>query len=99
MIHAQTKYYCMPIEENTPLEQQRKEEKIRKIVISEALKNVLLKINNDYFSETLLRGSVHESELSKPEKNINYLDLSHSNKGSYAQFNEGTKKYLDYIKE
>jgi len=54
----------------------------RKIVISEALKEVLLKIDDrSYVRQLLLREEVDERLLTHPDKNFNYLDLSSSNKG------------------
>jgi hypothetical protein len=68
---------------------------IRNIIISDALKEVLLKIDkSSHLNYLLLSGEVKESELSHPEKNFNYLDLSHSNKGHISYL---TQEKIDKI--
>jgi hypothetical protein len=74
----------------------------RKIIVTEELKAVLAKINSD-MARLLLQEDVDESVLSKPEKNVNYLDLSHTSKGhmSYLtgerieKIENGDKNYWD----
>lgn len=53
---------------------------MKKIVITEELKEVLNNVNN-VLSKTILDGSIDETQIADPEKYINYLDISHTNKG------------------
>lgn len=52
----------------------------KKIIITEELKNILNQFNNP-LNEMLLSGEVDDTNIIDPEKYINYLDLSHTNKG------------------
>lgn len=65
----------------------------RKIIVSQELKEILLKINSQV-STTLLLEEVDETLLSQPEKNFNYLDLSTSIKGHLSYL---TQEKMDKI--
>lgn len=58
----------------------------RKITITEELKEILKKIDNP-ISSILLREEIEEDMLASPEKIIDYLDISHSNKGHISYLN------------
>lgn len=67
----------------------------REILITEELKEILKKIENP-ISSILLSGNIDMEILSSPEKNINYMDISHSQKGHISYLN-GDR--IDKIKE
>jgi hypothetical protein len=76
---------------------------MRKIIISNALKEVLLKVNNP-LSDILLNGKIFDDNLHKlpsdenyfleTDKLINYLDLSHNDKGHLSYL---TKERIEKI--
>lgn len=53
----------------------------RKLIITEDLKKVLLQIKNNTIASFLLLNEIDDSILNHPEKEFNYIDLSHATKG------------------
>lgn len=66
-----------------------------KIIITEELKQVLTKIDNQ-LSFILLKDEIDDDFLLKTDKPINYLDLSHTNKGHISYL---TKDRIDKIEQ
>lgn len=66
----------------------------KKIVITEDLKNILIKVNSD-ISKVLLQDDMPENII-RPEKGVNYLDLSRTQKGHISYL---TKERIYRIEE
>jgi len=68
---------------------------MKKIIISEDFKKVLSQMDN-YLSNQILTGELNDDILVDPEKHINYLDVSHSNKGHISYL---SKERIDKIEK
>lgn len=66
-----------------------------KIIISEELKEVLLKINNP-ISNLILNGDI-DNDIINNEKQINYLDISKSNIEHISYLNKDRKEKIDQV--
>lgn len=66
----------------------------RKLIITDDLRKVLLQIKNNYISSYLLLEDIDDNILNHPEKEFNYIDLSHTTKGHLSYL---TKEKIDKI--